>query len=533
MKRLSPKVLFDSSDLESRILERSVSGGVISIGAQCLQFVLQLAGTSLLARLLSPADYGTVAMAAIVVGFVSMFKDAGLSMATIQQARVTRAQINNLFWLNCGMTLVMAAVVLLLAPVVARFYGKPCLAPVTAVLSVSFLISGVTIQHQALLQRHMMFGPVAVVRIASYLVYVLASAILAWYGMRYWSLVCGSLLQTTCSSLLCYYFCPWRPGRYEPATRVRAMLSFGGYLTGFDFLNYCARNLDNLLLGRFWGPDALGLYSRAYSLLTLPIQQLTRPLASVAIPALSRLQEQPDRYKAYYLKVVALLGCISMPAVMYLVVMAREVVELLLGGRWREAASIYMLLGISAIGQPIASTTGWLFVSQGRTKEMFRWGVIGSTLTVCAIVLGLPWGPKGVALAYSVFNCAAAPLLFYYACRKGPVGALDIVRAIVAPLWASGCTCGALLGVRELFKGSSAGITMAVGAGVTLAVVPLALAVSVKGRCQLKECCRLVGVLVELVRARLGPGGVGGLNVDRDGPNSARPNNSCSVTTPG
>jgi len=283
------------------------------MGSQVAQFILRITGTVVLARLLTPADYGLFGMVAVVVGFAEMFKDAGLSMATVQKDQISHEQISTLFWVNFMISVGLGLCVFVGSPLIAWFYGKPELASITVALSLSFIISGLTIQHQALLQRHMRFGTLASIQVAAQIISLTVTIIMAYLGWRYWSLVGGALSQALVNSLLTFVYCPWIPGRVQRGTGVRDMLKFGSHLTGFNFVNYFARNADNILIGKFIGADALGIYGRAYQLLMMPITMLSAPLSNVAVPALCRLNEERDRLHKYYLHILYLLSLFAGP----------------------------------------------------------------------------------------------------------------------------------------------------------------------------------------------------------------------------
>ncbi|HQG49312.1 MAG TPA: oligosaccharide flippase family protein, partial [Sedimentisphaerales bacterium] len=201
-------MLFDSQHLSRDLAAKSVRGGVTTVTAQGAQFLLHLAGTMVLARLLTPNDYGLIGMVMVVVQFAAMFKDAGLSMATVQRETISHEQISTLFWINLFISGFLGLCVLISAPWVARFYGKPELTSVTAVLSLSFLFTGLTIQHQALLRRHMRFGVLAVIQIASHVGNLIVTVLLALAGWRYWALVGGTLTTALLGTLLTLLFCP-------------------------------------------------------------------------------------------------------------------------------------------------------------------------------------------------------------------------------------------------------------------------------------------------------------------------------------
>jgi PST family polysaccharide transporter len=231
----------------------------------------------------------------------------------------------------------------------------------------------------------------------------------------------------------------------------------------------------------------LGFYTKAYNLLMLPVTQINAPIAAVAIPALSRLGAEPDRYRRYYLQAISAIAFVSMPLVAFLIVMSREVILVLLGPQWNAVWPIFTLLGIAALGQPISNTAGWLYVSQGRTRDILTWGIIGSSITVVAIIAGLPWGVLGVAASYAVFNLAAVPLFYWFLCRKGPVRARDILRAVAPFLWVSFCVLAGLLLLRVCVPIANPLLASIAGFVLTMLLVPPALVVFPGGKGHLRD----------------------------------------------
>jgi len=233
------------------------------------------------------------------------------------------------------------------------------------------------------------------------------------------------------------------------------MLIFGGNFTGFSIVNYFSRNLDNLLIGLCWGAVALGLYARAYQLLLLPLDQINSPIAAVAVPALSRLADSPDRYRQAYLRLLEKIAIMTMPLMAFMIVTSDWLVLLLLGPKWTGVSRIFALLAIAGFIQPVCNTTGWLFLTQGRPHHMFQWGIIGASIIVVSIVVGLPWGALGVATSYSVgFVCVASPLLFWFVGRSGPVRASNIYITSAPVVLASLFALLAALALRR-FSGIS------------------------------------------------------------------------------
>jgi len=196
-------------------------------------------------------------------------------------------------------------------------------------------------------------------------------------------------------------------------------------------VNYFARNLDNLLIGKYWGSQQLGVYAKAYQLLMLPLEQINGPIGSVAIPALSRLADSPQRYRSAYLRLLEKIALLTMPLVAFMIGTSDWLVLLFLGPKWAEVGPVFAFLGIAGLVQPILSTAGLLYITQGRTHHMFQFGLIASPIIILSIVCGLPWGATGVALAYSgTFILVMTPLVFWFVGREGPVRSRDLYRTI-------------------------------------------------------------------------------------------------------
>ncbi len=441
---------FRTDRLKADLGARVARGGLVTVTTQGFKFAASLAATVLLARLLTPADYGLVGMVAVITGFVGLFKDLGLSAATVQREEIDDAQVSTLFWVNVGVSLLVGVVTAALAPAVAWFYGEPRLTAVTLAYSGGFLLGGLTVQHEALLKRQMRFSLLAAAEVAALLASIVTTVVFAWRGFGYWALVAGHLALSVCYMLSVWVACGWRPGRPRRHAGVRQLLGFGGNLTGFVVINYFARNLDNMLIGRVWGGFQLGLYAKAYQLLLLPLDQISYPLTNVAVPALSRLNDEPERYRRAYVRILEKLTLVTMPGTALLIATADWVVLVVLGAQWAEAGRIFALLGVAAILQPVANTTGWLFITQGRTREMLRWAPLGCGLLMAAIVAGLPWGAAGVATSYSVVSVVLmTPLLFWYVGRRGHVRARDIYAAVSPALFASLGGLGAVFAYRR------------------------------------------------------------------------------------
>jgi O-antigen/teichoic acid export membrane protein len=409
----------ETGNLKNDLKGRSVRGGAATMLGQGANFIIQTASTIVLARLLTPVDFGLIAMVTVITGFAAHFKDLGLSMATVQKAEINNEQISALFWVNVAVGAIIAMIMAAAAPAIAWFYGEPRLTMITIALSLVFAIGGMTVQHQALLQRQMRFTALATIQAISILAGVVAAIAAATMDAGYWALVTMQIVTAVFICASVWLFCSWRPGLPIRHAGVKNLLSFGGNITGFNVLNYFARNADNLLIGRVWGAGQLGFYGKAYGLLMLPLNQINYPVAAVVIP-----------YRAYYLKVISLITLISTPLVCFFIVCSEDLILLILGSQWAPASKIFSVLGVSALIQPLYYTQGWLHISSGRSDRYLGWGLIGTPIIVLGFLVGLPYGPIGVAMGYSAALWAIIFPCMWYAGRSAEIHVSDIFAAV-------------------------------------------------------------------------------------------------------
>ncbi|HEX6807037.1 MAG TPA: lipopolysaccharide biosynthesis protein, partial [Gemmatimonadaceae bacterium] len=385
------------------------------------------------------------------------------------------------------------------APFLARFYGEPRLTNITIALGCGFLVSGFSVQHQALLRRRMRFGILAANDVLSMTLASVVGITMAVKHMSYWAIVGNQLTYTISGAVLAWTVCRWRPSLPKRSTRVREMLAFGGNITGFTVLNYFSRNTDDLLIGRFWGSQQLGLYAKAYQLLLFPLNQINLPIGGVAVPTLSRLVDEPERYRAAFARTLDKIVMITMPLVAFLMVSADWLIAVVLGAQWVGAAKIFMWLAIAGFVQPIGYTTGWLFTSQNRTGELLRWGIISSFIAVGSIAAGVHWGAEGVAKSYGLTSALlTTPLNLWWVGRRGPVRTWDFYKTS-APFAISAIIAGGAVYIFHHFAHPAHElIGLIIGFGITVVVFLATLSVGKAGRAALRD----VVVSLEHLRGR-------------------------------
>ncbi len=441
--------IFGAAEHGADLARKSVRSGAVTLVSQVVLFALQIVITVFLARLLTPADFGLISMVAVFMGFGELLRDAGLASATIQKTTITHDQISTVFWANVALSVLLGAGLAAAAPIIAVFYHQPDLTAVTMALAIGFAIGGFSSQHAALLQRHMFFTSAAVVAISSKVVYLVTAVVLAMLSARYWSLVAGAIAQSVATVALTYFMCRWTPGRPRRGAGARVLIRFGGNVLGFNIVNYFTRNMDNILIGRHLGPGQLGLYSKAYGLFMLPIDQIRAPLQAVGMPVLSSLRTDSTRYARYYYRIVTTLGTLTVPIVVFCAAEAPFIIELLLGSQWLAAVPVFRVLAISALIQPVSTTRGLVMLSWGLPERYFRFGVINAVVTVSSFVAGLRWGIVGVAAAYALANYLILVPSLWYCFRDTPIRTYDFLASLV-PSIIIGALCGSVFALELL-----------------------------------------------------------------------------------
>lgn len=435
--------------LRDHVVARSVRGGIVTLGAQGAKVAVQVVAVVLLARLLAPADFGVFAMVAAFLGVLEMLKDLGLSTATVQRAEISSPQVSALFWLNAGLGMTVTLGLAGLAPALAWLFDEPVLLHIVPVVALAFLINGFGTQHLALLRRQMRFSVIAVVQVGGEIAALTAAVAAALAGLGIWALVVQRLVWAGATTLGAWIACDWRPVRPARFAEIRGMVAFGGNATGSMIISYMASNLDKVLIGWWWGAAPLGLFERAQKLLLLPVQNLNTPLATVALPALSRLIGQPARYRAVYLAAAERLAMLIAPLGGLFIVAGDLIVALVLGPQWSQAAPILTWMGLSVIYMPVTYTLSWLYMSQDRTPEMLRAGLVNAGISVAVLIASLPFGPVAVAATYAISGIVLrVPLLFWLVGRHGPVRMPDLVRVLKLPVCAVAAVAAMGAGVR-------------------------------------------------------------------------------------
>ena len=427
---------------DPRALRRlAVRSAGMTMFAQGASLAVQMVATVVLARLLTPADFGLVTM---VTTFSLLFVNFGLNgftEAVIQKEDITHPLASSLFWINLSAGLVLTIAFAAAGSLMARFYNNGLVAHVAIGISLTILLTSAFVLHQALLMRAMEFPAVYANQIIARLVSVAVSILLALWGWGYWALVAGAVAQPLSQAIGLFALCPWLPGLPGRPGDTRSMLRFAMNVYARFTFNYFARNVDNLLVGWRFNAVSLGFYKKAYDLFA--ISAVVQSLTSVAVSALSRLKQNVDQYKRHVLTALTVWAFLGMGIGGILTLTGKDLMRLLLGPGWEPAGQIFTLFGPGFGIMFLYGIHGWIHLSIGKADRWFRWAVIEFVITGLIFLLALPWGPIGIAASWSLSLFILTLPALWYAGRPIQFGILPMVAAIwkfVAAAFIAGCT---------------------------------------------------------------------------------------------
>ncbi|MGJ5203836.1 lipopolysaccharide biosynthesis protein [Bradyrhizobium sp. HKCCYLR20261] len=409
---------------------RALRGGIISIVVQYGNAVLQIAAAIVLARLLAPEDFGLVAIVTVLTSFAPLLIDFGLLDATAQRSRITPAQVSGLFWVSAGIGTAVAAIVAASSPLIAWIYGDPRLQPIALCVAITFVLSGLTNQHMALLRRTLQFGRIGQIQLFGTLAGTLAAVSVAVAGYGYWALVARPVISSVCIVLAAWSACRWRPGTPVFDAEVRSMVRFGLHVVGFTVAYTLSRAVDRIALGLLYRADQVGYYQNAMNLYDNSIYAALNQTHAVGSSTLSKLQANPAALRQKYEAALSCLAFYLMPAAAILSVTAEDLTIVLLGQKWKPAGALLSIIALRGISHVVEGSQGWLHLSLGRADRWQTWGIISLVAQLFAVLAGLPFGPAGVAWGVTIgYSLLALPSVLY-AGRPIDIGAETVIRAV-------------------------------------------------------------------------------------------------------
>ena len=412
----------------------TISGAKWNFGKQFgFQFTALVFGI-FLSRLLPPAEFGLLAMVMVFSRFGNLFADMGLSRSLIHKREISIRDTSTVFWSNMLLGFLLALVLASCASSIARFYEEPILATLTCVIALNFVLNALSIIPRTLLERELQFRSLFFIETTATVLSGLIAIGMAFSGFGVWSLVSQFLLRNLFLAILFWLFNPWRPGMIFDRPALRSAAGYGLPLLGTGSLNYWVRNADKLLIGRFLGDQALGFYNKPYTLMLFPLANVTQVLAKVLFPSLTKIRDNKQRVKTSYLRVVRLVCMATFPISIGAFVMAEPIILGLYGPQWEGSVEILRILSLLGISQSVLSLNGSIYQSQGANLLQFKWGLLFKLIIISAIVGGLPYGVKGIAIAYTAASFAVTIPNLLVLGRVIPIKVQDVFHTCCLPL---------------------------------------------------------------------------------------------------
>lgn len=392
-------------------------GAVVMLTGQGARVGLQFASLVALARLLSPHDYGLVAAVMVIIGVGEIFRDFGLSSAAIRSPELTRDQSTNLFWINSMIGLALGTALFALSTPVSAAFDQEEIVGIARAMAVIFLFNGITTQFRALLVRALRFRWLATLDVLAPAIALLVALSAALLGWGYWSLVVQHITQSLILLAGAALGARTVPGLPRRDVSMRSFLVFGRDIVLTQLVMYVTNRLDTAVIGLVHGATPLGLYNRAQQLVVAPATQVQAPATSVALPVLTRLQDDPARFDAFLIRGQLALGYPIALAMTFVAVAAEPIVEILLGQQWLATAPLLQLLAVAVVARSLAFVGSWVYVVRGLSGALFRFTAATAVVPIAGVVIGAQWGMIGVAAGVAIAPWITWPLSLWWLSR--------------------------------------------------------------------------------------------------------------------
>jgi O-antigen/teichoic acid export membrane protein len=453
---------------------RAARGAAVTFIGQLIRIAVQVGGLSVLARILDATDYGVFAMVMVIVGISEVFRDFGLSNAAVQAPTLSPRQRDVLFWVNSGIGVALGIVVFVAAYGVAALYGRPELVPLTQFMGITFVLNGLATQHRASLNRQLRFWALTVIDTTAAVAALGVAIVLALAGLGYWALAWQMVSLALVTVVLSVAVARWIPRPPRRGTDMTGFYRFGWNTVATQLVHYTANNMDSFVIGLRLGARELGIYNRGFQLLMNPLNQLRAPATRVAIPLLSRLQDEHDRFDAYILRGQIALGYTLVAGLGLVAGAAEPVVAIFLGEKWADVTPVLRLLIVAGAFQTLAYVGYWVFVSRALTGALFRFTLITASMKIVFVLIGSQWGVVGVAAGYALEPLLSWPLTLWWLTRytRIPVRALVLGLVRIAAVSLAGGI--AAFAASTLVAGAGPLVQVLAAAGADLVVYALA-----------------------------------------------------------
>jgi len=427
--------LFDTAGINQEIRHKSVKAGAANLISQGLTLSVTLVRAAILARLLTPEDYGLFTLVAVVASFAIIFKDLGLSTATIREKEITHAQVSNLFWINTLIGIGSMAVVIAIAPVIVWFYQDARLLPIALLLSVAFVFGGLSVQHQALLARQMQFGKIALVTVFSSIASSITGVLIAWFQYNYWALIWMEVSRNLFLMIGFWYLTGWRPGLPSRFTGTKKIIKIGLDVAGMNAFSTLTKGIDKIIAGRISSAYLLGLYSKGNQVPEMISMQFRMALFSVALPALASLQDEQNRFAQYYYKFLYVVSWVTMPLSVFCFIFSEAIIQIYFGSQWAGSVIYLRIFSLNAFLLPVITTLDQVPLALGHSRRYLAAGISRSVGTIFCVAVGaFFYGIVGIAIGLAIANIITFIPFITICTKNAPITVKEYFQTISIPL---------------------------------------------------------------------------------------------------
>ncbi len=461
-----------ASNLRGRVLRGVVWKAISQTVGQGASTIVAI----ILARLLLPSDYGLAAMVVVFAAVVPVFSDVALGAALVQRPSLTEADRSTVFWTSVAVGTAFTVLGFAASWPIANFYGEPEVQPLFAALSLTFVVTALSGTQKALLTREMNFRRLELLLMAANLAAGIGGIALAVAGYGAWAIIGQQVIAAVVTTVLLWTLTGWTPSFTFSMASLRSMAGFSANVFSTRLLFYVNRNADNLLIGRVLGSAALGTYAIAYNLMLVPSSRLTWPVTDVLFPAFSEIQNDARRVAQAWFRVTRLIGSVTVPAMLGLIIVAPEFVVVVLGDRWSAAIPLVRLLAWVGLLQSLQGLNSSILLARDRSHTLLRYAVIVAVATIVSFVAGIHWGVVGVAVGYAVASTIVEPYYTWLTARSIDASLRELWSAISGVAQAAGAMALIVLAARSVLidQGVSNAVLLValIGLGI-LVYIPL------------------------------------------------------------
>ncbi|WP_224717632.1 lipopolysaccharide biosynthesis protein [Pectobacterium versatile] len=372
--------------------------------SQGVKILTQLIGMLVFAKYLNPADFGIIAMTTVVVNFINIIRDIGTSASIIQRENVSQELKSSLFWLNTTIGCLLFFIMFTIANKISLFFNSPELNFILPLIAISLPINSCTSIHMALLERESKFKLISIIEIFSSILALTSSVIAAINNLGAYSIVIQIVVYSILSGVGFVSVAKFMPMFVFSIKEIKSIFNFSYNLVSFNFINYFSRNLDQVIIGRFYSSDILGAYSLAYRIMLFPVQNITAVLSRSLFPIMSRINNDKRKSSFEYTRILLIILMIVPPLMVLVALLSKDIIGFFLGGKWNLVPEIIFWLAPTAILQSLVSTTGTIFMSYGKPNVLFRISLFNCIIQVSSFVFGVFFDVVTLAKFYFLAN---------------------------------------------------------------------------------------------------------------------------------